>query len=218
MQKNYWEIIYKKKLQLIEWPWSDLIGLVNKFATRNKKTKVLELGFGNGPNIPYFLNLNMDYSGIELSKTITDKVKKKFPLIKNKLFHGNFSASKTLGQNFDLIVDRGAMTHNSSKDIILSIDLAHKALKKGGIYIGTDWMSTDHSDFKLGTQSSDKKTKYNFKKGGFKGVGNVHFFDKVEIKKIFKNWKILYLNKKSLKSFIPNKKFNYSTWSIVAKK
>ena len=45
MQKNYWELIYKKKKQLIEWPWSDLIGLVNKFAKRNKKTKVLELGF-----------------------------------------------------------------------------------------------------------------------------------------------------------------------------
>ena len=38
MQKNYWELIYKKKKQLIEWPWSDLIGLVNKFAKRNKKT------------------------------------------------------------------------------------------------------------------------------------------------------------------------------------
>ena len=55
----------------------------------------------------------MDYSGIELSKTIVDKVKKKFPLIKNKVFHGNFSNSKTLGKNFDLIVDRGAMTHNN---------------------------------------------------------------------------------------------------------
>ena len=95
------------------------------------------------------------------------------------------------------------MTHNSSRDIILTINLAHKALKKGGIYIGTDWMSTDHSDFKSGTKSSDKKTKNNFKKGGFKGVGNVHFFDQAEMKKIFKNWKILYLNKKIFKIFHP---------------
>ena len=49
----------------------------------------------------------MNYSGIELSKTIVDKVKKNFPLIKNNVFHGNFSNSKTLGKNFDLIVDRG---------------------------------------------------------------------------------------------------------------
>ena len=63
-----------------------------------------------------------------------------------------------------------------------------------------------------------KKLKINIKKGGSKNVGNVHFFNKSEIKKIFKNWKIIYLYKKDLNTIIPNTKFNYSTWSIVAKK
>tara|TARA_B100000029_G_scaffold505697_1_gene586819 strand:+ start:1402 stop:2064 length:663 start_codon:yes stop_codon:yes gene_type:complete len=220
MKKNYWENIYRKKMQLINWPWSELIGLVNKFAIKKnkKKIKVLELGFGNGPNIPFFLSLNMDYTGIEISKTIVNKVKRRFPQIKKNLIHGNFSDLDTFGKNFDLIVDRGSMTHNNSKDIRLSINLAYKAMKKGSIYIGIDWMSTEHSSFKSGSFSDDKRTKYKFKKGGFKGVGNVHFFNQAEIKDIFKKWKLLYLNKKNLISFIPRNKFNYSTWSLVAKK
>ena len=56
-------------------------------------------------------------------------------------------------------------------------------------------MSTSHTDFNSGYLSDDKKTKNKYKKG-FKNVGNVHFFNKSEIKKIFKNWKIIYLYKR----------------------
>ena len=45
-----------------------------------------------------------------------------------------------------------------------------------------------------------------------------HKNDLREIKKIFKKWKIIYLYKKNLITIVPNNKFNYSTWSIVAKK
>ena len=220
MKKNYWDQIYKKNSQIITWPWSELIGLVNRFALKKKKNnlKVFEFGFGSGPNIPFFLGLNSNYHGVELSENIVSKVKKKFPQIKNNIFQNDFSQLDSLGENFDLVFDRGSITHNNSKQIQKSIDLAFKALKNGGIYIGTDWMSTSHTDFNSGYLSDDKKTKNKYKKGGFKNVGNVHFFNKSEIKKIFKNWKIIYLYKKDLNTIIPNTKFNYSTWSIVAKK
>ena len=56
MKKNYWDQIYKKNSQIITWPWSELIGLVNRFALKKKKNnlKVFEFGFGSGPNIPFF--------------------------------------------------------------------------------------------------------------------------------------------------------------------
>ncbi len=220
MKKNSWEQIYKKNNQIINWPWSELIGLVNRFAFKKRKKihKVFELGFGSGPNIPFFLRSNSKYHGVELSKSIVSKVKKKFPQIKNNIFQSDFAKLASLGENFDLVFDRGSITHNNSKNIQKSINLAFRALKKGGIYIGTDWMSTSHSDFNSGYLSDDKKTKNKYKKGGFKNVGNVHFFDKREIKKIFKKWKIIYLYKKNLITIVPNNKFNYSTWSIVAKK
>ena len=219
--KNYWEQIYKNKQQLVDWPWSETVGLVKRYflkSNRKKKMKVLELGFGNGPNIPFFLSQNMDFHGVELSKTIVEKVKKKFPSIRKNITQGNFNLFESYGKNFDLIVDRGAMTHNNSKEANRSIYLAYQCMKKNGIYIGTDWFSVKHSEFLKGSISDDKKTRNNYKDGPFKNVGKVHFFDKKEIKDIFKKWKLLYLSESQTNIHIPNKSVNYSSWTIVAKK
>ena len=70
MKNKHWDKIYSDGEQLTIWPWSELVGFVNKYVEKKKKLKVLELGCGNGPNIPFFLSLGADYFGIELSNQI----------------------------------------------------------------------------------------------------------------------------------------------------
>ena len=67
--------------------------------------------------IYHFLGLNSNYHGVELSENIVSKVKKKFPQIKNNIFQNDFSQLDSLGENFDLVFDRGSITHNNSKQI-----------------------------------------------------------------------------------------------------
>ena len=35
---DYWENIYKKKNQIIDWPFSDLVSLFTRFSNLKKKT------------------------------------------------------------------------------------------------------------------------------------------------------------------------------------
>ena len=76
-------------------------------------------------------------------------------------------------------------------------------------------MDVDKSYDFLGYLSDDKKTKNKYKKE-IQKCRKCSFFNKIKLK-IFKNWKIIYLYKKDLNAAIPNTKFNYGTWSIVAK-
>lgn len=77
------------------WPWSDLVSYFNRHAqSYSSSTKVLEIGFGAGANIPFFKAINVDYSGIEGSRTIRDMVAKNYPELAGKLLTGNFISHK----------------------------------------------------------------------------------------------------------------------------
>ena len=76
---NYWDQVYTNKKHLSAWPWSGLISLVHQFGHKiinKKKNRVLELGFGAGANIPFFLSQKSNYYGIDASPHIVKKVKK----------------------------------------------------------------------------------------------------------------------------------------------
>tara|TARA_Y100000996_G_C22523973_1_gene643629 strand:- start:208 stop:873 length:666 start_codon:yes stop_codon:yes gene_type:complete len=214
-----WNTIYQKNLQINNWPFTDLISLiVNHFDTKRKNLRILELGSGSGPNIPFFLSLKMEYFGIDGSSSIIKKLKKKYPKIKNNLMACDFTSEIPFEKKFDLIIDRSSLTHNSTTDIERCLDLIEKKLNRNGKYLGLDWFSTNHFEYQNGSKSHDMFTKNNFKNGQFKKIGNVHFSNKTHILKLFQNFKIELLNEKIIKTKIPNQNNNLAFWNIVAKK
>ena len=214
-----WNLVYKKNLQINNWPFSELISYTKRFYKLKKsKFSVLELGCGSGPNIPFFLSLNAEYFGIDGSRIIINKLKKKYPKLKNNLFSGDFTHEIPFTKKFDLIVDRSSLTHNSIMDIKNCLQLIHKKLKTNGKFIGIDWFSTNHFEYRNGNKTSDPFTKNNFKTGQFKKVGNVHFSNKKHLLNLFENFKIEILDEKIVKRKIPNRKENTAFWNIVAQK
>ena len=214
-----WNLVYKKNLQINNWPFSELISYTKRFYKLKKsKFSVLELGCGSGPNIPFFLSLNAEYFGIDGSRIIINKLKKKYPKLKNNLFSGDFTREIPFTKKFDLIVDRSSLTHNSIMDIKNCLQLIHKKLKTNGKFIGIDWFSTNHFEYRKGNKTSDPFTKNNFKTGQFKKVGNVHFSNKKHLLNLFENFKIEILDEKIVKRKIPNNKENFAVWNIVVKK
>ena len=150
---NEWDGIYKDNSQLSIWPWSDLVSLVHrncKSIITKRDGKVLELGCGAGANIPLFISLNLNYHAIEGSNAIVERLKKKFPEIENNIVSGDFTLGHSFGNDFDLIFDRASITHNSTKGIKNTLKIIADSLKPGGLFIGSDWFSTNHSDFNHG--------------------------------------------------------------------
>ena len=214
-----WNLAYKKNLQINNWPFSELISYTIRFSKLKKtKFRVLELGCGSGPNIPFFLSFNAEYFGIDGSAIIINKLKKQYPKLKHNLFAGDFTHEIPYTGKFDLIVDRSALTHNSTNDIKNCLQLIYKKLKTNGKFIGIDWFSIYHFEYKNGNKTDDPFTKNNFKFGQFKKIGNVHFSNKKHLLNLFENFKIEILDGKIIKRKIPNQKENIASWNIVARK
>lgn len=208
MTKKYWNNIYKKNKQISEWPWPEVIKYYRTYIPPKKTTKVLELGFGSGANIPFFIKNNINYFGIEVSKNIFNKVKKKYNFNQKKVFNYNFK-DFNFKNNFDLIFDRCAICYNKENDIKKIIQNIYKNLLPGGYYFGIDWACTDTINVK-------KPIYKKFFSGPYSNQGPVFFSNKEKIIKLFSNFKLIELNKNIRKDLLHKKK--YVTLSFVAKK
>lgn len=216
-----WENTYRRNEQISIWPWTDLIVLVLKYTniknvkTNNEKFKVLELGCGAGANISFFKALGVEYYAIEGSKTIVENLHKNFPEYKKNIIVGDFTKKIDFNEEFDLVFDRAALTHNKTLDIEKTLNIVFSKLKSGGKYIGIDWFSTKYDRYQFG-EFVDKYTK-KYEDGNFGGLGNVHFSDKDHLLDFFSKFQIELLEEKVVTKTIPCDQVR-ATWNFVFSK
>lgn len=214
-----WETRYVENTHMSIWPWSDVVSLVHQHLKPSISTdlRVLELGCGAGANIPLFRALGINYYGIEGSPTIVDMLHKKFPSLSSQIKQGDFTKAINVGGDFDLILDRAALTHNTTASIQRTLSLVRHLLKPGGYFFGVDWFSTLHSDFVRGEYDDDENTKNNLPDGQFFGVGRVHFSDEKHLRELFEGFEIVSLEEKQVRNFESQDNRLFSSWNIVAK-
>ena len=217
-----WNNVYQEELQITSWPWSDLVSLVHRYCKDQiiSKGAVFELGCGAGPNIPFIQSIGMDYYGVEGSEIIVNNLHQKFPNLKEKVKIGDFTDINqfTSLPIIDIIIDRAAVTHNNLPSIKRTLEYSYSALNSGGYFIGIDWFSTKHDDFKMGVSGGDKYTRTNIRSGQFTGVGCVHFSDEKHLRNIFVNFDIISLEEKVIINYATKNKHQFSSWNIVARK
>ena len=212
MKKNYWNNIYKTKKHESIWPWNDVIKLCKRFCNKKKNQKILELGCGLGANIPFFIKEKFKYHGIDHSKIAVNKIKKNFPTIKNDIIHAditNFNF-KNFENKFDVILDRGTLTHLNNKEFRLVTNKIQKLMLPSSIFICCSLYShkcTDHVN---------NKNQNIFDKGLFAKVGYINFFNKKKIKNLYKKWTINFLEEVDYFDHIKN--YRYSYWNLILKK
>jgi len=214
-----WEERYQANTHLSVWPWSDLVSYIMRYARpTGSEFRVLELGCGAGANIPFFKKLGVQYYSIEGSSSIVNKLWRIYPEYKNNIIVGDFTQDIPFKEEFDLVVDRGSLTHNSTSAIKSSLKLVHNKLNPNGKYIGIDWFSTMHSDYQRGLSCEDNYTRCNITEGHLAHTGIVHFSDKTHLEELFSTFIIEVLEHKVIKREIPEDKFVFASWNLVASK
>jgi SAM-dependent methyltransferase len=215
-----WDQRYLDNTHMSIWPWSDLVSLVYRYGRQEiaRKGRVLELGCGAGANIPLFRTLGMDYHALEGSPSIVQKLKIDFPEFSDNIQTADFTTTQPFEPGFGFIIDRASLTHNSTEAIERALTLAYDALAPGGLFLGVDWFSTKHSDFKSGEPGVDPYTRTNFRNGQFSGVGNVHFSDEEHLLHLFRKFSVIMLEEKIHRHVFPRNEHQFSSWIIVAEK
>lgn len=216
-----WEQRYAENTHLSIWPWSDVISLVHRHCRPIITTgggRVLELGCGAGANISFFRAIGLDYHAVEGSLTIVQKLRQRFPDLAEKIVVGDFTLEQPFRGEFDLVIDRGALTHNNMLSIGGALKKAFDALKLGGIFIGSDWFSTNHIEFSRGEQIDDDYTRTNYTEGPFSGVGKTHFSDESHLRIFFAHFEIVLIEEKLYRRREPRDDYQTAGWNIVARK
>ena len=215
-----WERCYLDNTQMSVWPWSDVVSLVHRYCNGliSGSGRVLELGCGAGANIPFFQALGVDYFAVEGSPAIVKQLHQRYPDFIDQISVGDFTVVQPFKGAFDLVIDRAAITHNSFTAIKDTLESVLVSLIPGGIFIGSDWFSTKHSDYFGGEMSVDKYTRNHYTKGQFIGVGGVHFSDEHHLKELFSQFEILLMEEKIIKQYEPLGNHQFASWNIVARR
>jgi SAM-dependent methyltransferase len=214
-----WDLRYQANTHLSVWPWSDLVGYVMRYARPDGPAfRVLELGCGAGANLPFFQALGVQYCGIEGSPSIVAKLQERFPAWKDNIVATDFTVDIPFAGQFDLVVDRSSLTHNTTAAIVQCLDLVRERLKPSGKFIGIDWFSTAYSESTKGVQAEDSHTRTGYTEGSFANVGRVHFSDKAHIQSLFAHFELLVLEHKVVQREIPDDGWQFAGWNFVAQR
>lgn len=216
-----WEVRYAENTHMSVWPWSDVVSLVHRYCKRlvsDRRGRVLEMGCGAGANIPFFLTMGMDYFAVEGSPTIVRQLQVRFPQLSNHIHCGDFTVDQPFDPTFDIVLDRASITSNNAASIKTALDIAYKALVPGGVFIGVDWYSLNHTDYSKGEPDVDPFTRCNYREGQFAELGSVHFSDENHLRELFSGFEILLLEEKLLRRLEPHDNHQFASWNIVARK
>lgn len=213
-----WDQRYKENTHLGIWPWSDLVSYVMRHARpANTQFKVLEIGCGAGANIPFFQHLGVEYYAVEGSPTIVNTLWERYPDLRNNLTIGDFTRKIPFDGPFDLIVDRGSLTCNTTDAIRNALGILYDKLAPEGKYIGIDWFSVDHSDYQK-AELEDPYTSRNLSEGHLANTGFVHFSDKPHLEDLFSKFQIEVMEHKVVTREVPADDFVLAVWNFVARK
>ncbi len=215
-----WEERYAANTHLSIWPWSDVVSLVHRHCKPLIASggAVLELGCGAGANIPLFLALGVDYYAIDGSQTIVHQLHDSFPNLKHSITQGDFTVDHPFSMNFDLVLDRASLTHNDTESIRRALNMVFESLVPGGIFIGVDWFSKNHSDAQGGESVNDDYTRIHHTAGQFTGVGKVHFSDEAHLRDLLRKFDIVFIEEKLTRRHEPQDSHQFASWNIVARK
>ena len=206
-----WEInIYKKNRQINNYPTEWVVS--NTFKYIKKKENCLDVGSGTGNNLHFFLEYGFkNIDSIEGSKTACKIQLKKFKKNKKiKIFNIDFNKFKFKKNYYDLILDRGSITHNKLIDIKKTLVKISKSLNENGYFFSV--MFSKQSSYATKTNSFAFKKLLKEKKGL-----RANFFNEPEIKNLLKNFKIINLTLQKNETKLPSKS-NMSVWNIVCQK
>lgn len=168
-----WETdIYAKSQQVNRYPFDQVVSTVFKFFGDSNRSKIdiLELGCGTANNIAFLAQEGFNATGVDgsenairLGKELLDSLS-----LNATLRCLDFSNLSCFGdETFDMVIDRGSITHNNRQSITDIIKQVKRILKPNGIFLSV-MFSDAHSGVKVGTRLSD---------GSFKGFSRGYLKD-----------------------------------------
>ncbi len=218
---SIWEEKYSKG-HAQRYPWDIVVSFVYRYAPKNKdkrNCKILEVGCGTGSNLWFAAREGYKVCGIDASESAITYSKGRFKEdgLVGVFEVGDFTRLPFKNDEFDLVIDRGALTCAGKKSAGKSIEEIGRVILPDGHFIFTPY-SKEHSGAGLGKKGSDGLV-YDIFEGSLSGCGQICFYNKDEIEMAFMDdWEIVRCQHVEIKDVKSIDIETHAEWRVIVKR
>ena len=184
-----WEVdIYARGQHLNKWPFTEVVSSIMRATSGSNRhdVLVLEIGCGAGNNVWFLASEGFRAHGIDMSTTAIEYARNRLRDmgLEEDLRVGDLGALPWSNSQFDVVIDRGALTHNTHSHIATILEEVQRVLKPGGSLMSFTLFGMAHSERMYGEEVSHH-TFDHFSDGYFRSVGLTSFFTRDDLKALF---------------------------------
>ncbi|MEW6593800.1 MAG: class I SAM-dependent methyltransferase [Thermodesulfobacteriota bacterium] len=214
-----WENIYAAGRHGSVWPWSELVSLVMRHVRPDGRLlEVLEIGVGAGANIPFVLSIGGRMSAIDGSATAIARLQERFAGEERlHLAVGDFTRSLPFDRRFDMVIDRGSLTHNDEEGTRRTLTLLRQRLKPGGWLFCLSLFAAEMKEAAMGKGGPDCWTRCDIENGPLAGTGTVHFWTPEHVRDVFSSFEIVTLEHHGVRHLFPEERAGVAYYNLVAR-
>jgi SAM-dependent methyltransferase len=217
-----WEEKYKAGHQERA-PWDAVVSFIFRHRPRDKdrsETKILEVGCGTGSNLWFAALEGFGVAGLDGSAAAIEMAQQRFEEdgLVGDLRVGDFTKLPFADGEFDLVIDRGALTCAGSTSQKMAIEEIYRVLRPGGKFFYNPY-SDLHTSFRASSPGKDD-TRVDIREGALVGVGQIHFVSLKDIPSFVpeNKWDVLSIHLVSITDVYSSKSDMTAYWRVIAQK
>ena len=219
-----WDELFKDKKNIFVFPQTEVMKFVNRLeSTFDQRPLVIwDLCCGAGRNSVAIVKIGHDVYSSDASPTGVSNLQSWLRAENLRCETQVCEMNENPWEKYDFngVFCWDALHHNRIDKIITTVNMVYDSLIKGGLFMAS-LLST-----KSGKQDRGRQVEPNTfvrDQGAESGVPH-HYFDEIEIRDLFKNWKILILAEIEVNyidtenEFYKNNPFPYTKWNLLVMK
>jgi len=204
------------------YPWDSVVSFIFRNAPKDlprSEIKVLEVGFGTGPNLWFAAREGFRTAGVESSITAVEIARKRFrqDKLEGDLLLGDFTNLPFEDETFDLAIDRCSLVCVGANAQKKAVSEVQRCLRVGGLFFHNAYTDC-HSSMQTGEQGPDRIT-MNIEGGALQDNGPLFFTSRNEINERFKDgWLLSKVERREYFDALNAGGGLHSEWLVVAEK
>jgi len=224
MKNTFWENkIYSQGRSFNKYPYDSVVSFIFKNYPSDKEradVKILEVGCGAGNNLWFAAKEGFQVTGIDGSRSAIDFAVNRFKIeeLQGVFHNGDFTKLPFDENQFDLVVDRAAITCCGWDDVEIVISEIYRVTRPSGRFMFNVY-SDAHCSFKSG-EFHPNGAKVNMTEGALKGIENIYFFNREEINALFppSKWNMISCQHHKTSERIRSDEPSNAEWTVIIEK
>jgi SAM-dependent methyltransferase len=204
------------------YPWDAVVSFVFRHAPRDRprsEVRILEVGCGTASNLWFAAREGFSVAGVEGSESAVDAARKRFAEegLHADLRVGDFTSLAFADRQFDLVIDRGALTCCGYGDARRAVGEVRRVLREGGKFFFNPY-SKRHSSAASGRSGADG-LRLDISAGTLVGAGQLCFYGPEDVDRALgAGWEVLSRQHGEWVELAATPALSHAEWRIIVQR